>query len=160
MKKWITALTLAAVTAFALPNNETQLVMLAQMAQKKAIVLATMNLDGEKKAAFGKLYDEYQEKMAKVLGDKLHIIVEYAKNYNHLDDATAQKLMKQWFTVKKEALTLQQEYAKKFGKILSPAEVIRYMQIENKFHIMREAEISDMVPLAQPPKALPMEEKK
>jgi iron-sulfur cluster repair protein YtfE (RIC family) len=156
MKKWITALTLAAVAAFALPNDEVQLVMLSKMAQKKAIVLATMNLEeSKKKEAFGKLYDEYQEKMAKVLGDKLSVIVQYAKNYKNLDNATANELMKKWFKIKEDALALQKEYAKKFGKILSPAEVIRYMQIENRFHILREAEIAELVPLAQPPRAMP-----
>ena len=155
MKKWITALTLAAVTAFALPNDETQLVMLSKMAQKKAIVLATMDLDAEKKDAFGKLYDEYQNSMAKILHDKLDVIVQYARNYEKLDDATASQLMEKWFKIKEEALALQKEYVKKFGKILSPAEVIRYMQIENRFHILREAEISELVPLAQPPKAMP-----
>ncbi|WP_456451669.1 hypothetical protein [Hydrogenimonas sp.] len=155
MKKWITAITLAAVAAFALPNDEVQLVMISKMAQKKAIVLATMNLEGKKKEAFGKLYDEYQDKMAKVLGDKLGVIVQYAKNYEKLDDKTANTLMHKWFRIKEDALALQKEYAKKFGKVLSPAEVIRYMQIENRFHILREAEIAELVPLAQPPRALP-----
>ncbi len=155
MKKWITAITLAAVAAFAMPNNEVQLVMMSKMAQKKAIVLATMNLDGKKKEAFGNLYDEYQEKMAKVLGDKLKIIVQYAKNYEKLDDATAKKLMADWFKIKEDALALQKEYVKKFEKVLTPAEVIRYMQIENRFHILREAEIAELVPLAQLPKAVP-----
>ncbi len=155
MKKWITAITLAAVAAFAMPNNEVQLVMMSKMAQKKAIVLATMNLDGKKKEAFGNLYDEYQEKMAKVLGDKLKIIVQYAKNYEKLDDATAKKLMADWFKIKEDALALQKEYVKKFEKVLTPAEVIRYMQIENRFHILREAKIAELVPLAQLPKAVP-----
>jgi polysaccharide pyruvyl transferase WcaK-like protein len=152
MKKWIAALTLTAVVAFALPNNEVELTMLAKMAQKKAIVLATMNLqDSKKKSDFGKLYDEYQEKMAKVLGDKLNVIVQYAKNYENLDDTTAKTLIDKWFKIKEDALALQKEYAKKFGKILSPSEVIRYMQIENRFQILREAEIAQLVPLAQAP---------
>lgn len=155
MKKWIAAISLAAVAAFAMPNDEVQLVMMSKMAQKKAIVLATMNLEGKKKEAFGNLYDEYQEKMAKVLGDKLNVIVQYAKSYEKLDDATAKKLMDDWFKIKDTALALQKEYAKKFEKVLTPAEVIRYMQIENRFHILREAEIAELVPLAQPSKAIP-----
>ncbi len=155
MKKWITALTIAAVTAFALPNDEVQLVMLSKMAQKKAIVLATMNLEGKKKEEFGKMYDEYQEKIAKILGERLNIVVDYAKNYEKLDDATADKLISKWFKTKEEALALQKEYVKKFEKILSSAEVIRYMQVENRFEILRQAEIAELVPLAQPPRTVP-----
>ncbi|WP_457597127.1 hypothetical protein [Hydrogenimonas sp.] len=153
MKKWITALTIAAVAAFALPNDETQLVMLSKMAQKKAIVLATMDLHGKKKDEFGKLYDEYQEQMARILAEQLNVVVNYAKNYKNLDNATAKKLIDEWMKTKEAALKLQREYIKKFEKFLSPAEVIRYMQVENRFQILRMAEISDLVPLAQPPQA-------
>lgn len=155
MRKWITALTLAAITAFAMPNDETELAMIAHMAEKKAIVLATMHLEGEKKEAFGNLYDKYQNDMAKVLGDKLHVIVQYAKNYKNLDDKTAKKLMDEWFDAEAKALKLEESYAKKFSKILTPAETIRYLQIEHRFRIMREAEIAEMVPLAKPPQAMP-----
>jgi DNA-directed RNA polymerase subunit F len=151
MKKWIATISLAAVAAFAMPNDPVQLTMLAKMAQKKAIVLSTMELDNAKQSKFGTLYDEYQEALAKVLGDKLKVIVEYAKNYEKLDNATAKKLIEEWLKTKESALALQKQYIKKFGEILSPAELIRYMQIENRFQILREAEIAQLVPLAQSP---------
>ena len=37
-----------------------ELMMIAKAVEKKAIVLATMELKGEKKEAFGKLYECYQ----------------------------------------------------------------------------------------------------
>jgi DNA-directed RNA polymerase subunit F len=79
------------------------------------------------------------------------VIVEYAKNYEKLDNATAKKLIEEWMKTKESALALQKQYIKKFGEILSPAELIRYMQIENRFQILREAEIAQLVPLAQSP---------
>ncbi|WP_201353678.1 hypothetical protein [Hydrogenimonas urashimensis] len=155
MKKWITAFTIAAVTAFALPNDEVQLAMLSKMAQKKAIVLATMNLEGKKKEAFGTLYDEFQEKINDILAKRLNIIVEYAKNYKQLDDAKAQKLIDEWFKTEEDAIALKRAYVKKFKKIMSTAEVIRFLQVENRFEILRQAEISELVPLAQAPRTLP-----
>jgi hypothetical protein len=102
MKKIIAGLTLAAMTAFAMPNNEGQLLLIAKMAEKKAVVLATMNLNGDKKAEFGKLYDTYQGKMAEIVAKKLDIIAEYAAHYQDLNDATASKLMKKWATTQED----------------------------------------------------------
>jgi len=150
MKKIIAGLTLAAMTAFAMPNNEGDLVLIAKMAEKKAVVLATMELSGDKKNHFGTLYDEYQGKMAEIVTKKLDIIAEYAKHYQNLDNKTASSLMKKWASVQEEALKLQETYAKKFEKFLSPVEVLRYMQIENRFKIAREFSVAQLVPLASP----------
>jgi len=150
MKKIIAGLTLAAITAFAMPNNEGELVLIAKMAEKKAVVLATMGLNGEKKDHFGSLYDEYQGKMAELVAKKLDIIAEYAAHYQDLDNKTASSLMKKWAGVQEEALKLQETYAKKFEKFLSPVEVLRYMQIENRFKVAREFSVAQLVPLATP----------
>jgi hypothetical protein len=150
MKKIIAGLTLAAMTVFAMPNNEGELVLIAKMAEKKAVVLATMGLESQKKEKFGKLYDEYQGKMAELVAKKLDIIAEYAAHYQSLDDKTASSLMKKWSDVQESALKLQSTYAKKFEKFLSPVEVLRYMQIENRFKIAREFSVAQLVPLATP----------
>ena len=150
MKKIIAGLTFAAMTAFAMPNNEGELLLIAKMAEKKAVVLATMSLEGDKKAKFGKLYDEYQGKMAEIVAKKLDIIGEYAAHYQDLDDKTASALMQKWGGVQEEALKLQERYAKKFEKFLSPVEVLRYMQIENRFRVARELNVAQLIPLATP----------
>jgi hypothetical protein len=155
MKKILIGLMLVcfSLTAFALPNDEVELVLMSKLAQKKAVVLATMNLEGKKKTEFGNLYDEYQAKLTEALGEKLKVILDYAENYKKLDDKKANELLSAWFKANEKTLKLQSEYAEKFAKILSPVEVIRYMQIENHFRILSEAEMSDLVPLAEAPGA-------
>jgi hypothetical protein len=150
MKKIILGLAVVAMSAFAMPNNEGELLLISKMAEKKAIVLATMSLDGDKKEQFGKLYDEYQQELAKVVAKKLDVIAEYAAHYNNLEAGVASKLMKKWADVQEEALKLQKNYVKKFEKFLSPVEVLRYMQVENRFRIAREFSVAKLVPLANP----------
>jgi hypothetical protein len=58
--------------------------------------------------------------------------------------------MKKWAGVQEDALKLQETYAKKFEKFLSPVEVLRYMQIENRFKVARELSVAQLVPLASP----------
>jgi hypothetical protein len=153
MKKLLIAFTILAfssVSVFAMPNNEVELMLISKMAQKKAIVLATMNLKGKEKEKFGKLYDEYQQKLGDVIAKQLKIITTYAENYESLTDQQANKLIEDWFAAKQEALKLQESFNNKFEKVLSPVQLIKFLQIENKFRIIREAEIANAVPLAKP----------
>ena len=96
MKKIIIATIFSAMALFAMPNDEIELMVAAKAAQKKAVVLATMELKGEKKEKFGKLYDEYQEKLFKLKVKNFDLIGEYAQNYDNLTNDKADKLIKKW----------------------------------------------------------------
>lgn len=150
MKKIVLGTLLSSMALFALPNDELELVLISKATQKKAIVLATMHLEGKTKENFGKLYDEYQEKMLNNRMNELKVIQNYAQNLNNLNDKNSDKLINDWIKTEESALTLKKEYVKKFKKVMSSANVIKYFQIENKFRIMREAEIAGAIPLAQP----------
>ena len=60
IKKIIAGTVLSAMTLFALPNSELELVLIAKASEKKAVVLSNMGLNGDTKEKFGSLYDEYQ----------------------------------------------------------------------------------------------------
>ena len=55
IKKIIAGTVLSAMTLFALPNNELELIIVSKAAEKKAIVLSNMGLNGETKQNFGNL---------------------------------------------------------------------------------------------------------
>ena len=150
IKKTIAGLVLSSMALFALPNNEVELVMMSKALQKKAVVLATMDLKGETKEKFGKLYDEYQKKLLKQRVSELHLIKEYAKNYTNLTDKTANKLIKQWITDEEAKMVLTKEYMAKFKKVMPSSDVIRYFQIERRLQTLRDAQISSVIPLATP----------
>jgi len=150
IKKLIAGLIATSVALFALPNNEVELLLVSKALQKKAVVLANMGLTGDTKEKFGKLYDEYQEKLMKQRVEELQLIQAYAKDYNNLTDKKADDLIKTWVASKDTGLTLQKNYMAKFKKIMPSSDVIRYFQIENRLQIAREAQISSIVPLAMP----------
>ena len=150
IKKVIAGLIASSIALFALPNNEVELILVSKALEKKAVVLATMGLQGETKEKFGKLYDEYQEKLMKQRVQELQLIQEYAASYTNLTDKKADELIKTWVASKDTGLTLQKNYMAKFKKIMPSSDVIRYFQIENRLQIMREAQISSVVPLAVP----------
>jgi len=158
IKKVIAGLIASSIALFALPNNEVELVLISKALEKKAIVLANMGLQGETKEKFGKLYDEYQEKLMKQRVEELQLIQTYAKNYGNLTDDKADELIKTWVSSQDTGLVLQKNYMAKFKKIMPSSDVIRYFQIEHRLQIAREAQISSVVPLAMPAPA-PLEAK-
>ncbi len=150
IKKIIAGTVLSAMTLFALPNSELELIMVSKAAEKKAIVLSNMALQGETKQKFGALYDEYQKKLMMHRMFELNLISDYASNYNNMTDETSDQLIAEWITVEKTAIILKEEYMSKFRKLIPSADVIRYFQIENRLQLLREVERSKLIPLAIP----------
>ena len=150
IKKIVLGALISSVTLMALPNNELQLVALSKAIEKKAVVLSNMKLQGEAKENFGKLYDEYQGKLLKMRHNELQLINNYAANYNHMTNETADKVIIRWMNVEEEEIALKKEYILKFRKILPSADVIRYFQIENRFQLMLETKAAGLIPLAKP----------
>ena len=150
IKKIIAGTLLSAMTLFALPNNELELLLVNKAIQKKAIVLSSMGLQGETKEKFGNLYDEYQEKLMKHRLAELKLIKNYAVSYNNMTDENANKIITEWVTVEDAELVLKKNYIAKFKKIMPSADVIRYFQIENRLQLLSEAQTASLIPLAQP----------
>lgn len=150
LNKIITGTLLSAMTLFALPNNEFELALMNQAIEKKAVVLSTMQLQGETKEKFGKLYDEYQIKLMKHRIAELKLIKGYAVNYLNMTDDNANKIITEWVSHEEAEMVLKKDYIAKFKKVMPSADVIRYFQIENRLQIMREAQTASLIPLAQP----------
>jgi len=150
LKKLIAGTILSAMTLFALPNTEIELMLVTKAAQKKAIVFANMGLQGEMKEKFGNLYDEYQVKLMGHRIAELNLIKNYAQNFNNMTNKNSDKLITKWVTYEEAELVLKKDYIAKFKKIMPSADVIRYFQIENRIQLLREVQTSSLIPLAQP----------
>jgi len=150
MKKTLIALLISVVAVYAMPNNELSLVLLSKAAEKKAIVLATMELKGETKVKFGKLYDKYQKALMTHRVNELGVIADYAKDMENMTDENSNKLITKWLTAEEAGMVLKKEYIAKFKKIMPSADVIRYFQIENRIQLMNELQRASMIPLAAP----------
>jgi len=150
IKKIIAGSLITAVTLFALPNNELELVLISKAAQKKAIVLSNMKLKDDVKENFGILYDEYQLKLIEHRMDNIRLIANYAKNYQDMTNENADKLITEWLSVGDAQAILKKEYMAKFKKIMPSVDVIRYFQIENRMQLLREAQTASKIPLAMP----------
>ena len=151
IKKLLLGAVITSVTLFALPNSEMELTILAKAAEKKAIVLSTMQLKGENKEQFGNLYDEYQLKLMKQSLNHAGLIGTYVANYKEMTNETSDQLIIKWAALEEAELKLKKEYILKFRKFMASADVVRYFQIESRFKVIRRSKTMKLVPLATPP---------
>jgi len=149
--------TLAACAALGAPyavnaqsTHDEQQQLIAQIqSDKYAIVLKTLELDDAQVQVFTPIYDRYQVEH-KVLFDRTADLLElYASNYESMTDDAAKKILKDWLSLQDDEVALTRKYAKHFEKVLPPAKVIRFVQIENKLDTLLKIKVVANIPLAR-----------
>ena len=131
------------------PNDDTQLLIAQIQSDKRAVVLQAMNLSDAEVKAFTPIYDEFQRERKVLFERGGDLLNKYASNYDTMTDAAAKDIMKDWFKMKDDQQALLKNYAKKFGKVLPAAKVLRWVQIENKLDAVLQVQAARIVPLTK-----------
>ena len=129
--------------------DDTQQLIAQIQADKRAIVLKSMELDDAQVTAFTPIYDAYQAKRKVLMQRGVDLVNAYASNYGSMTDDAAKKLLKDWFALVDDENELVQGTAKKMGKVLPPTKVVRFVQIENKLNTVMRLPAVRAIPLAQ-----------
>jgi hypothetical protein len=117
--------------------------------EKHAIVLKTLALDDAQVQAFTPIYDEYRIERKKLFDRAALLLDAYASNYDSMSDEAARKILKEWFSLQDDEVALTRKYARRFAKVLPPAKVVRFVQIENKLDTVLQLKAVDNIPLAR-----------
>jgi hypothetical protein len=118
-------------------------------AQKKALVAENMQLTQSEANAFWPVYEEYQTEM-NVIGDRMTKLIEnYGITHKVMTDDTAAKLLRELLSIQSDRVKLQEKYLPKFEKAIPITKVARYYQIENKFRVALDYEITSQIPLVE-----------
>ena len=137
-----------AVKAQSTHDEQQQLIAKIQT-DKYSIVLKTLALDDSQIQAFTPIYDKYQVERKKLFDRAAELLDLYASNYESMTDDAAKKILKDWFSLQDDEETLTRKYSKQFEKVLPPAKVIRFVQIENKLNTMLQLRAVANIPLAK-----------
>ena len=137
-----------AVNAQSTHDEQQQLIAQIQT-DKRAIVLKTLALDDAQVQAFTPIYDNYQVERKKLFDRAADLLDLYASNYESMTDDAAKNILKDWFSLQDDEVALTRKYAKQFGKVLPPAKVIRFVQIENKLNTLLQLRVVANIPLAK-----------
>ena len=150
-------LTIAACAALGAPyaveaqsTHDEQQQLIAQIqTDKHAIVLRTLALDDAQVQAFTPIYDNYQVERKRQFDRAANLLDLYASNYESMTDDAAKRILKDWFLLQDDEVALTRKYAKQFEKVLPPAKVVRFVQIENKLDTLVQLKAVDNIPLAR-----------
>jgi hypothetical protein len=130
-------------------NDDTQLLISQIQTDKRAVMLAGLDLTDDQVRGFTPIYDKYQTERKALYERGVDLLNKYAANYGSMTDDAAKGIMKDWFKLEDDKLSLLKDYAKKFGKVLPQTKVARFVQIENKLNTLMDMQAARIVPLAK-----------
>jgi len=149
----------AALLAFGAPiashaqagNTRDQQEMLISQIQtdKRAVVLAAMDLNDAEVRGFTAIYDEYQGEMKTIATRTTDLINKFAANYGSMTDSAAKDILKDFFKLREDRTAAIKKYAKKMERALPAPKVLQWVQIENKLNALLDVEAAAIVPVSR-----------
>jgi hypothetical protein len=117
--------------------------------QKVEIMGASLPLTDSEAAAFWPIYRDYDHQLSKLGDRRIAVIKKVFASYETMDEATAQKLVKESFAIAKNRTNLLEKYYTKISKNIGTVTAARWLQIENEMLTILDAQIIDEVPLVK-----------
>ena len=133
--------------AFADVSDEIEMVRSIVRMERKAAVEQAMQLTPAESQAFWAVYNEYEAERTRVNNRAVKVVTDYAAAYPEVGDARAQTLLTESFAADSDLLNLKKKYAKRFAKVLPPARVARFFQIERKLDAVQNLSVAEQIPL-------------
>lgn len=117
--------------------------------QKRRVIAQRMVFNPTQHRDFWPLYYAYRAALSKVDIKRFEIIDEYSGAYvsKSLTDKRAIALLKDFLSMEKERVRLKEFYVAEFQKVLSPKQVVRFYQLDNKLEATEKAILARDVPL-------------
>lgn len=149
MKKLYFLMSMIAVLAVSVQAQTREEIEFFQSAfgmEKKAVVSEWITLEGEAANSFWNLYDEY-ESSRKLHGQKrIALLNRYALQFESLDDAETDQLMKDMLSLGKDYDKLIQKYYKSIRKAVGAKSAAQFLQLEVYFQSVIRLDILDQIP--------------
>lgn len=113
---------------------------------KKQLIAANLELTDEEAQKFWPIYDQYTAEMSKIMDQKFNLIGEYLDNYQTLTDQQADTYINGRAVVEEALLQLRLKYIPIFRKVLSGRTTALFFQIDWRFGLVTDLELSSQVP--------------
>jgi hypothetical protein len=124
-----------------------QIVRDSDKEKKRLIVARSMGLSDNHQ--FWKVYARYQEDLDKLHARLKKLVKSFVKSHAVLGDQEAKDTLDTYLAIEVEAAKLKQDYVKTYLKVLPPAKLLRYYQLENKFSAVLRYDLAQNIPLAR-----------
>jgi hypothetical protein len=134
---------------FADVSDEIEMVRSLVRIERKAAVEQAMQLAPAESQMFWTIYNEYEAERTAINDRTVKVVTDYAAAYPDVGDERAASLLAESFDVESDLVSLKKKYARRFGKVLTPARVARFFQIERKLDAVQNLSIAEEIPLIQ-----------
>lgn len=146
----LTIVCMVAFSAIAFAQTEKEDIAIAESIfgkAKKAVISEYIQIDADKKDAFWKLYDQYEEKNNAITLERLTLIKKYADNYANIDDALATSLAGDLIENNEKYDHLYKQYFGKFRKEVGGLKAASLFQIEFYIQTAMEHKLQKRIPI-------------
>jgi hypothetical protein len=131
------------------PLTDDDIAVLRQdvQADKTDIITRSMQFTEEQSKAFWPVYRNYAHDQ-QVIGDqRVALIKDYAANYDHIDDPTAQSYIKRAFKFDDDNLKLRKSYESKFEKAIGAKQTAKFYQVDNRLSLLVNLQLASLLPI-------------
>jgi hypothetical protein len=117
--------------------------------QKVAILSEMMGFTEEEDAKFWPIYRDYDGELSKINDGRVTLIEDYAKNYEQMTDAAADRIALGAIELEGRRHALKQKYYDRLKATLSPKMAARFLQVENQLLMIIDLQISAALPVVK-----------
>jgi hypothetical protein len=116
-------------------------------ADRKVIIAEEMSLTKKETDAFWPIYNSYRAEMEKGSDGIAELILEYADLYPEVPDEKAIEMLNRYTKIEDNLLKIKKKYLKKFAKVLPPAKLFRFAQLDNRLDLSTRVGIAVSIPV-------------
>jgi hypothetical protein len=128
-------------------QDDLQAVSEAIRNQKRIYIEKVMELTPQEKAAFWRLYAEYDSGLAQIAEKRITLATDFIASQGTLSNAKALDMLNQKLRIDGDELIFKQSYVSKFKQVLPGRKVVRFYQTENRFDTAATAELYRNIPV-------------
>jgi hypothetical protein len=121
----------------------------AMRTDKRGLVEKNMQLTADEAKRFWPLYDEYQEKLDRIVDRQNRAVLDYVNAESTMSDAYAKRIARDFLAADMDEVKLRERYFRKMQSVLPAKKAARYMQIENKLSTLKRYDIAERIPLVR-----------
>ena len=118
-------------------------------ASRQEIVAQNLTLDATEAEEFWPVYRAYRYEVGAIQERRTRLLLDYAQVYEAMDDAAAKPLLKEWFSIRKDELKIKDKFRSRMERVLPPAKVLRFFQIDHRLDLAAQMKLSQQVPLVE-----------
>ena len=114
---------------------------------RKAVVVAAMEVTEAESKDFWPLYREYRAAMDKIIDERMKLLLDYAKLYPNVPDEQAKTMLDTYTSLEQRQVEQRNVYLKKFVNVLPAAKALRFAQVETRLDVLVHLNLAAQVPL-------------